>query len=174
MIRVKNERFSRFFRTVPPFFSSRSIAAVAGTIQTLTKVGDGKNIGPEDGERRQLPVRKRVGERSFFRSYWGVCPNVSPSSSRPKPQGTVKTRYFLLYLARMRMRRRFVKAYLGIQLMPLRDTDFRRVSNNCVFTSQTRFKANISRYSKNEVLFTVPCICARELSIIKAPSGLKR
>ena len=47
----------------------------------------------------------KVQEKTVhFPILWVVCPDVCQSSSSPKPQGTVKTRYFLLYLARMHVR----------------------------------------------------------------------
>ena len=132
MIRVKNERFSRFFGPYRPFFPSRRPVAAAGTVHCPALAETGKPLVSWSGARRRLPVCQRVGERSLLQVPWGICSDACRSSSRPKLQGTGKDGPFPCPVGGM---------------------------SRCV---SVKFKAKPSRYSKNKVLFTVPCKCARE------------
>jgi len=108
----------------------------------------------------------------------GLKPVWSPSrihiqiAFKANPQSTLKTRYFLVYLVCMRVNRFFRGCFvLGMlhkalnlrgmmQQMQAGYPDWDRCES--LSRIQIAFKALPSRYTKNKVLFSVPCAYARE------------
>ena len=139
MIRVKNERFSRFFPAVPAiffvtkgagcdgnglFFGTECATPAATERSFGNKCGGRGGTGPNTGIGRgrkttgsvkwgsETVVRSLAsGELFLLQVPWRISPVASPLSSRPKLQ-------------------------------------------------KHKFKTKNSRYSKNKVLFTVPCAYA--------------
>ena len=109
----------------------------------------------------------------YFVAFFELWNQMPFPSSETKPPGTVKTRYFLLYLGRMRVRH-FSRggASLGLWVRARRSTNakgekaiscsYRRSEQSIVADAFFKLGQKTSRYSKNKVLFTVPCVCTRE------------
>ena len=178
MIRVKNERFSRFFRTVAAIFSMRSIAAEAETIQTPALAGTGKPCRPVEWEtRRLLPVRKRVdgGEVTFPGAVSGLSRN-EPFKFKDKfsrysknevlftvPWVYAHEAFFTRRCFVMRGEHAGVPMRKGKKTAPI-DIVYRPSFQALVFSGfreRSSARAKTSRYSKNKVLFTVPWAYAR-------------
>ena len=134
-------------------------------------------------ERRRQAPRATAAHNANVPEYHSrtrrrVPPHVSrdeqASPVQSPPQGTLKTRYFSVYLASMRVERFFRGFVLGVpgylqgrhRQAPTPST---RASQSIAArlerrTSISSSKQPPSRYTENKVLFSVPCMYARELS----------